>query len=189
MPETKPKFIKSLRQDTFVFIDGANLYYAQKHLKFKIDYLKLFQTLKQYHRTKEIFIYLAINPQEEKEKQFLQKLIEIGYKVIKKPLKLIKTQEKTYIKKGNIDIELALDAFEQKNKFRTIILFSGDSDFDILLKKLKQKSKRCIIFGSKQNIGKELFETAHRVFFLENLKSYIQKNPGKPGSRSLKQKT
>jgi len=167
---------KSFRQNTIIFIDGANLFYAQKTLGIKIDYQKLYDFLHQYQRIIAIRIYLAFNHQSEKEKAFIYKLEKIGYIVVCKQLKIIQQNNKTVIKKGNLDIELALDAFELQAKYRTFVLFSGDSDFEVLLKRLKQKAKRCVVFSTRGHISRELAYIANKYIEIDNLKVYIQKS-------------
>jgi len=163
---------QSFRQDTVIFIDGANLYYSEKTLGVKIDYQRFYNYFSQYHRLIEIRIFLAFDHQSSKDITFIENLEKIGYKVITKKLKFIKTSKGNIIKKGNVDIELALDAFEIKNRFRTFVLFSGDSDFDILLKKLQRHSKRVVVISTRKHIAKELIKTSHKYI---DLKKFIDK--------------
>lgn len=166
---------KSFRQDVAVFIDGANLFYAQKTLGIKIDYKRLYNFLNRYKRITSIRIYLAFDRQSDKEKGFIQQLEKIGYVVICKQLKVIRQNGKIIVKKGNLDIELALDAFELQNQYRTIVLFSGDSDFSILLKRLQRRSKKVIVFSTRKHVSKELIQTSHRYFELKRILKYINK--------------
>lgn len=165
---------KSFRQDTAVFIDAANLFYAQKTLGIEIDYRKLYQFLHRYKRLVTIRIYLAYDHQSKKEQQFINSLKKIGYVVICKKLKVIRKDDETVVKKGNLDIELALDAFELCNKYRTIILFSGDSDFETLLKRLKKRGKRCIVFSVRGHISRELSYISNKYFELDLIKEKIK---------------
>jgi len=159
---------KIFRQDTVVFIDGANLFYAQRELQERIDYHHLYRKLKEYPRLKEVRIYLSQNMERPQERHFLEKLRRIGFNVIAKPLKHILDREGTLIvRKGNLDIELALDAFELKERFRTMVLLSGDSDFEILLTRLKNNSKRCVVISAKGRLSSELARSAHVLVFLE----------------------
>lgn len=168
---------KSFRQDTIIFIDGANLYYCEKTLKIKIDYQKLYEYFSQYKRLQEIRIYLAFDHQSEKDITFIDSLKEIGYTVITKKLKIIQTNSGTIVKKGNVDIELALEAYKKKDSFRTFVLFSGDSDFQVLLKEFKKLSKRLVVVSTKGHISRELIDVSHRYLDLHSLKNIIQKNP------------
>ena len=165
-----------------MFIDGANLFYAQRSLKIKIDYQKLYDFLYQYPRIIEIRIYLAFDHRSEKEKQFLTDLRKIGYNVICKELKVIQKKGKKIIHKGNLDIELALDAFEIQQKYRTMVLFSGDSDFATLLNRLKNKKKRNIVVSVRGHISKELFNISHKYIDIKSIKESIKKSQPKLGS-------
>lgn len=171
------KIFKSFRRDTIVFIDGANLFYAQKALKIKVDYQKLYSFLKQYKRLTEIRIYLAFDNTSKKDKDFIQLLKKTGYTVIQKKLKLIKHNNKVIVKKGNVDIELALDAYILRKQYRTIILFSGDSDFDVLLKRLQNKGRRTVVFSTRKHVSKELIQRSHKYIDLKSIKTHIRKNP------------
>ena len=166
---------KSFRQDTAVFIDAANLFYAQKTLGIEIDYQKLYHFLHQYKRIVTIRIYLAYDHQSEKEQQFIDSLKKIGYVVICKKLKIIRKNDKTVVKKGNLDIELALDAFELRHQYRTIVLFSGDSDFETLLKRLQRRSKKVIVFSVRKHISRELIHTSHKYVDMKILHDHINR--------------
>lgn len=182
MTSNNKDILKSFRQDTIVFIDGANLFYAQKTLGAKIDYQRLYDFLNQYKRIVEIRIYLAFDHESEKEKEFLMELKQIGYIVISKELKIIQKGNEKKIRKGDLDIELALDAFELQNSFRTFVLFSGDSDFTPLISRLKENKKRIIVFSTRGHISKELYSIANKYIDMKAIKENVKKSRQKPGS-------
>ncbi len=158
------------------FIDASNLFYSQKSLRIEIDYEKLYMLLSEYTRNCWIFFYRATtgNPEEQK---FLKKIEKIGYIVITKPLKIIQTDNSNIIHKGNLDIELALDAFEKQDQYRTIVLISGDSDFATLFDRVRKNKKRCIFISTRWHAGRELFTSAHDFIDLRNLVPFIKKEP------------
>jgi len=61
---------------------------------------------------------------------------------------------------------------ELVDKFNTAILFSGDSDFAIVLDKLKSKDKRVQVISTRGRIAKELLERA-KFIDLRKLKNEI----------------
>jgi len=61
---------------------------------------------------------------------------------------------------------------ELVDKFNTAILFSGDSDFAIVLDKLKSKDKRVPVISTRGRIAKELLERA-KFIDLRKLKNEI----------------
>lgn len=58
--------------------------------------------------------------------------------------------------KGNIDVEITIDALYHQKKYDTVIFFSGDSDFLALVTHLRQKGKQVFVYSSKNNISEEL---------------------------------
>lgn len=60
------------------------------------------------------------------------------------------------MEKGNMDVELTIDAVHNKAKFNIAVLFSGDSDFLELVNYLRKCNKKVCIFSSKNNISQEL---------------------------------
>jgi len=154
------RFIKG---KTAVFIDAANILYSQKTLGWKIDYLKLKEYLKKESEVISLNYYTGKVGSLDKQLKFIQKLQYIGYKVISKELKLIKLTDNKFLQKGNLDIELALDAFRTKNEYETLLLFSGDSDFSYLLDLLKLEGKRVIVFSTRKHISIDLLKRAKYV--------------------------
>jgi len=83
----------------------------------------------------------------------------LGFEVRKKELKRIHvlTDCGDVIKeKGNMDVELVIDALHHSDKYDTAILFSGDADFLALVSYLRNKGKRVFIYSSKNNVSQEL---------------------------------
>jgi uncharacterized LabA/DUF88 family protein len=72
-------------------------------------------------------------------------------------------------------VEIALDALELSAKYHTLILFSGDSDFDDLFKRLRLKKKHIVVISSKYHISKELIMSCHKYIDLKKLRPYIER--------------
>jgi len=69
-----------------------------------------------------------------------------------------------------------MDILETKDSYDTLILISGDSDFEPLLQLMKMKyGKRCLIMATKHNISIELIKCA-KYINLAKLKKLIEKN-------------
>jgi len=65
--------------------------------------------------------------------------------------------------------------YYEKSSLDEIIIFSGDSDFRYLAKKLKDSGIKTIIFSSRKTISWELKLEASEVFYLEDIKDKIQR--------------
>lgn len=83
----------------------------------------------------------------------------MNFNVKKKPLKRIKIEDELgegIKEKGDMDIEIAVDAMHNINNYEIAIFFTGDSDFLALVNYLKNHNKKVYIFSSKNNISTEL---------------------------------
>ena len=78
-------------------------------------------------------------------------------------------------RKANFDVEIALDAREFVNSYDTLVLFSGDSDFDYLVKMLRERGKRVIVVSSRHHISKELIKSCNKYIDLKKLKLHIER--------------
>ena len=164
-----------LKGKILVVIDAANLESSVKSLKFWIDYTKL-KNLFDHKKLVEIRDY-CVHHGTKNQNQFFTFLKKHDYKLITKPLKIIKAPEiKTGdIRKANFDVEIAVDVMEMIKKFETLVLFSGDSDFDYLIKHLRAKGKRVIVISTKYHVSKELVESSNKYIDIKKLKKFIER--------------
>jgi len=103
-------------------------------------------------------------------------LKKTGYKLTTKPLKVIKSRKNgAHLRKANFDVEIAVEAMKRIGKFDVFMLFSGDSDFDYLIKELKRNGKKTIVASLKHHISKELIESADYYLNLKKIKNEIQR--------------
>lgn len=159
---------------TAVFIDASNIYFSQHALKWQVDFVRLMEYLKKETNLWEIFFYTAYDPAHRKQKKFIDFLEIIGYTVRTKKVKFIKDKKGGELLKGNLDVELSIDAVDNKDKFDSFLLFSGDSDFEALIKYLKNYHKRCLVFSTKDHVSIELLREA-KFIDIKKLEKYICK--------------
>src|SRR6201988_2222245 len=121
-----------------LFIDGANLYATAKTLGFDIDYKRLLKEFQSRGKLIRAFYYTALI--EDQEYSSIRPLIDWldynGYKVVTKPAKEFTDSLGRRKIKGNMDIELAIDAMEQSKTVDHLVIFSGDGDFTTLVEAL-----------------------------------------------------
>jgi uncharacterized LabA/DUF88 family protein len=114
-----------------LFIDGANLYATAKSLGFDIDYKRLLREFQSRGYLLRAFYYTAVI--EDQEYSSIRPLIDWldynGYSVVTKATKEFVDQTGRRKVKGNMDIELAVDAMEIAGTIDHMVLFSGDGDF------------------------------------------------------------
>jgi len=152
----------------YVFIDASNLWQAQKSKGRFFDYEKLRNFIKnKFHGSDIKVYYYTAYPADgtrgysmdgkHKFYTFLNK--GLGFVVRKKELKritIITDIGQTVEEKGNMDVEMTIDAMHFIKKYGKAVLFSGDSDFLALVTYLRNRGKKVYIFSSKNNISEEL---------------------------------
>lgn len=165
---------KYLKGKILVLIDAANLESSVKDLGWWIDYVKLRALFGK--NLVEIRNY-CVHHGTENQNQFFTFLKKNGFILITKPLKIIRQEDITRgdIRKANFDVEIALDALKMIEVFDTLVLFSGDSDFDYLVKMLRGKNKKVIIVSTKYHIAKELVVSADKYIDLEKFRHFIER--------------
>ena len=163
----------------YVFIDAANIFYAQRSLGWRISYEKLMDYLKKTcGKDTKCFVYIATIPGNEKQKRFLDLLDILGYIVRSKPIKIIRLPNGQQQWKGNLDIELGLEMLDTIDSYNTAILISGDSDFAPVIDRVKLKEKRVLVVSTWDHISRELIERAKYIDFAKLKKSiFLTKNP------------
>lgn len=154
------KFIKGR---VYVFIDIENVFYSQKNLGWKISYEKLMEYFKKECKEVKCFAYSGLDENNTGQKKFLDMLEINGYVVRTKIVKKINLGRDRYKWKSNLDIELALEMIDLSDKYDTVILMSGDSDFATPLDKIKQKGKRVIVMSTRGRVARELLERAKYI--------------------------
>ena len=159
---------------TAAFIDASNIYHSQQKLNWQIDFKHLMDYLSSETNIWKAFYYTAYDPIYKKQKKFLDFLEIVGYVVVTKKVKFIKGKTGNFIPKGNLDVELTMDAVHNKNYYDTFLLFSGDSDFEALIKYLKRNNKRCLVFSTKSHISIELINEA-KFIDLKKLSGFIKR--------------
>lgn len=170
------KFVKG---KVSVFIDASNIYHSFKKLGWMIDFLRLKEYLENKTELESIYYYTAYDSEYSKQRKFLDFLEIIGYVVRKKKVKFIKdsNRESGGFHKGNLDVELTIDTVYSRNNFQSFILFSGDSDFEALIKYMKSYRKNCIVISTKDHVSIELLKQA-KFIDLKKLKEKIELKKG-----------
>ncbi|HRY05694.1 MAG TPA: NYN domain-containing protein [Hyphomicrobiaceae bacterium] len=172
-----------------LFIDGANLYATSKALGFDIDYKRLLSHFRQRAQLVRALYYTALT--EDQEYSSIRPLIDWldynGYTMVTKPTKEYTDSTGRRKVKGNMDIELAVDAMRLADTLDHIVLFSGDGDFRGLVAALQQKGKRVSVLSTLQTqppmIADELRRQADQFIDLAELEQVIGRDPGQRTGR------
>src|ERR671912_1155777 len=166
-----------------LFIDGANLYATAKTLGFDIDYKKLLKEFQGRGNLIRAFYYTAII--EDQEYSSIRPLIDWldynGYTVVTKATKEFIDQTGRRKIKGNMDIELAVDAMELAGHIDHMVLFSGDGDFRSLVEAMQRRGVRVTVVSTISTqppmVADELRRQADEFLDLAHLIPKIGRDP------------
>jgi uncharacterized LabA/DUF88 family protein len=172
-----------------LFIDGSNLYAAAKALGFDIDYKKLRSEFLSRGKLVRAFYYTALL--EDQEYSPIRPLVDWldynGFTMVTKPAKEFTDSMGRRKVKGNMDIELAVDAMEMADRIDHMVLFSGDGDFRPLVESVQRKGVRVSVVSTIRSqppmIADELRRQADNFIELEDLKDVIGRPPRPPRPR------
>ena len=132
-----------------LFIDGANLYATAKTLGFDIDYKRLLKEFQSRGTLLRAFYYTAIIEDQEYSSIRPDRLARYnGYTVVTKATKEFVDASGRRKVKGNMDIELAVDAMELAEHVDQIVLFSGDGDFRSLVEAVQRRGVRVTVVST-----------------------------------------
>ena len=116
-----------------VFVDVQNIYYTTRQAYGRqFNYRKLWQRISSEGEIVSATAY-AIHRGDNKQLQFQNALKHIGFTVKLKPY----IQRSDGSAKGDWDVGITIDVMEMGKYVDTVVLLSGDGDFDLLLKKIQ----------------------------------------------------
>lgn len=162
-----------------LFIDGSNLYSAARSLGFDIDYRKLLSEFASRGKLIRAYYYTALVENEEYSpiRPLVDWLEYNGYALVTKPTKEYTDASGRRKVKGNMDIELAIDAMEMSDNVDHLVIFSGDGDFRSLCAAIQRKGKRVSIVSTIRSqppmIADELRRQADAFIELDDLSDVI----------------
>jgi uncharacterized LabA/DUF88 family protein len=171
---------------TALLIDGANLFASTKSLGYHMDWKKL----------KEFFIdhgcpivranyYTAIRDTRNTEEQdsiipLIDYLAFNGWKVVTKPVMEYMSRDGISTLKGNVDVQIAVDAIVLSDRIDHLILGSGDGDFVYLVDALHRKGLEVTIVSTivtqPPMCSTALRREADHFYDLSDLKKYCERS-------------
>lgn len=179
------------REKIALFIDGANLYATSKTLGFDIDYRKLLKAFQKRGYLLRAYYYTALI--EDQEYSSIRPLIDWldynGYRVITKNAREFTDPAGRRKVKGNMDIELAVDAMELSDSVDHFVIFSGDGDFRSLVEALQRKGRKVSVVSTMATqpamISDELRRQADHFIDLATLKTEVGRAPSDKPQKEL----
>lgn len=140
-----------------LFVDVQNIYYTCREAYGRqFNYRKLWQDLSQQGEIVQAIAY-AIHRGDDGQLKFQDALKHIGFEVKLKPF----IQRSDGSAKGDWDVGITIDVMEAAGEVDTVILLSGDGDFDRLLLTIYQKhGVDTQVYGVPSLTAKSLMEAA-----------------------------
>ena len=166
-----------------LFIDGSNLYAAAKALGFDIDYKLLRVEFMRRGKLLRAFYYTALleNDDYSPIRPLVDWLHYNGFTMRTKPAKEYTDSQGRRKVKGNMDIELCVDAMELAPRVDHVVIFSGDGDFRPLVESLQRQGVRVSVVSTIRSqppmIADELRRQADNFIELDELREVIGRPP------------
>jgi uncharacterized LabA/DUF88 family protein len=117
-----------------IFVDVQNIYYTTRQIYGRqFNYRKLWKRISAEGEIAAATAY-AIYRNDDKQLKFQNALKHIGFNVKLKPY----IQRSDGSAKGDWDVGITIDIMESAKDMDTVVLLSGDGDFDLLLEKIEK---------------------------------------------------
>ncbi|NJN31810.1 MAG: NYN domain-containing protein [Synechococcales cyanobacterium RM1_1_8] len=161
-----------------IFVDGNNMFYAQQKNGWFFDPRKVLAYFTQHEHTQlmNAFWYTGIKDSQD-QRGFRDALISLGYTVRTKILKeYYDDNSGRYSQKANLDIEIVIDMFNTVEQYDSVILFSGDGDFERAIELLRSKNTHITVISTEGMIARELRNVTDRYIDLNSIRQFIEKD-------------
>lgn len=144
-----------------IFVDVQNIYYTTRQIHHcNFDYNAFWAEATKNRKVVKAIAY-AIDRDDAKQKQFQNILKAIGFEVKLKPY----IQRSDGSAKGDWDVGITLDVMEYAQQADTVILASGDGDFDLLAQKVKNNyGVRFEVYGVNRLTAASLIHEADEYY-------------------------
>lgn len=148
-----------------LFVDVQNIYYTTRSVyKKNFDYNIFWQRATEGREVINAFAY-AVDRGDEKQRQFQNILKAIGFQVKLKPF----IQRADGSAKGDWDVGITVDIMECAADSDVVILASGDGDFDILVRRIRDKhGVEVEVYGVEALSAKSLVTAATLFYPIEH---------------------
>jgi len=168
-------------QRTALLIDGASLHSAAKALGFDVDFRRLREQFDPGGLLVRAIYYVSTSEGLEPVlRPLLDWLAYNGFTVTEKPVKEFVDDRGYRRVKGNIAVELTVDAIELAPRLDHIVLIAGDGDLRPLVKALQSRGIRVSVVSTTSTdppmVADQLRRQADEFIELAELRSRIQRD-------------
>jgi len=166
-----------------LFVDGANMFYAQRENNWHIDFRLACQYFFQNRERGPAYYFMASpSPGDQlridKYRRFKNALTYLGFSVVDKEIKVIKDAAGEVVKiKGNLDIDLVFKMLVEADAYDEAVLMGVDSDYVNIIHHLRNIGKTVVVVGNNKSTAMELRNAATKFIDLEVIRGQIEKVP------------
>ena len=142
-----------------IFVDVQNIYYTTRQSFARhFDYNAFWAEVTADRKVVKAIAF-ATHRDDEKQKQFQNILRAIGFEVKLKPF----IQRHDGSAKADWDVGITLDVLEYAPLAEVVVLASGDGDFDLLVRKVRDKYRASVeVYGVRELTAVALIHAASR---------------------------
>lgn len=164
-----------------LFLDGPNLHGSAKSLGFDIDYKLLRDAFASSTKLIRAYYYTAIldNGEYNAIRTLTDWLDYNGFCLKSKPAREYIGTDGRRTVKGNMDVEIAVDAMELGHRIDHAVLFSGDGDFRSLIEALQRQGIRVTVVSTTRTqppmAADDLRRQADQFIELDTLRPVISR--------------
>jgi len=166
-----------------LFIDGPNFHATAKALGLDLDYKRMLKMFEDRGTLVRAFYYTAMI--EGQEYSSIRPLVDWlnynGFTVVTKASKEFIDASGRRKFKGNMDVELAVNAMELAKHIDEMVLFSGDACFRSLVEAVQRRGVRVTVLSSVATqppmVADELRRQADAFVDLDTLRAMIGRDP------------
>lgn len=178
--------LEATKERNIIIVDFSNLAHWQDSLRWDIGMKELGGLIKHFAFGKKFLrrFYYGSDYGEKEKSEILTPWSEVvlnkakmnNFEIITKRVKYIKdaNYREGYVKKCDLDVEMAVDIIKEVENYDNIILFSGDGDLSYALRYMKNKfGKKSYVFTARNHLGRELVDckdekVIEQIFFVED---------------------
>lgn len=174
-----------------LFIDGSNLHAAAKSLGFDIDYKLLRQEFERRGKLTRAYYYTALLESEEYSpiRPLIDWLTYNGFAIVTKSAREFTDSMGRRRIKGNMDVELTVDALELAPHLDHAVVFSGDGDLRPMIEAMQRQGVRVSVVSTLRSqppmIADELRRQADNFIELDALRDIIGRPPREPRDHDM----
>ncbi len=138
-----------------IFVDVQNIYYTTRQAYGRqFNYRELWKKVSAEGEIVSAIAY-AIQSNDDNQIKFQDALQHIGFTVKRKPY----IQRSDGSAKGDWDVGITIDVLEIASSVDTVVLLSGDGDFDLLLQKISDRVST-EVYGVPELTARSLIDSA-----------------------------